>query len=179
MSASRRAPSPCTPAATLPSADVLTTLDVPYVDTRASDLVWTLDHPPVPPLALTAAGSLELRVLGASHQVVLGDLVETVACLPGEPARLPGDVRREVRGWTYHFRATVEELPAATLRARVGELRRLAAEPAAVVAAFPADPDAVTALRAGPLDAHAVGWSTWHAYPGAGQLVTTRTELTR
>ncbi|RIQ19493.1 DUF2617 family protein [Jiangella rhizosphaerae] len=158
---------------------MLATLDVPYVDTRASDLVWTLDHPLVSPLALTMAGPLELRVLGASHQVVFGDLVETVACLPGRPARLPGDVRREAGGWTYRFRATVEELPATTLRARVGELRRLAAEPAAVVAAFPSDPDAVTALRAGRLDAGAVGWSTWHAYPGAGQLVTTRTELTR
>jgi hypothetical protein len=163
---------------------VLATLDVPYVDTRAGDLVWTLDHAVVPALALTTVeltggGVLELRVLGASHQVVLGDLVETVACLPGEPARLPADVLRKARGWTYRFRATVEQLPAATLRARVGELRRLAAEPAAVVAAFPADPDAVTALRAGRVDAGSVGWSTWHAYPGAGQLVTTRTELTR
>lgn len=164
---------------------MLATLDVPYVDTRAADLVWTLDHPVVPALALTtvdlpgSVGGLELRVLGASHQVVLGDLVETVACVPGEPARLPGDVRREVRGWAYRFRANVEELPAATLRARVGELRRLAAEPAVVLAAFPADPDAVTALRAERLDAGTVGWSTWHAYPGAGQLVTTRTELSR
>ncbi|WP_116947663.1 DUF2617 family protein [Jiangella endophytica] len=158
---------------------MLATLDVPYVDTRAADLVWTLDHPVVPALALTAAGPLELRVLGASHQVVLDGVVETVACLPGEPARLPGAVRREVGGWTYRFRASVEELPATVLRARVGELRRLAAVPGAVVAAFPSDPDAVTALRADRLDAGAVGWSTWHAYPGAGQLVTTRTELTR
>lgn len=159
---------------------MLATLDVPYVDTRAGDLVWTLDHPVVPALAVTTVGRLELRVLGASHQVVLGDLVETVACLPGEPARLPGDVSRQAGGWTYRFRATVEELPAATLRARVGELRRLAAEPTTVLAAFPSDPDAVTALRAdGSGRPDAAGWSTWHAYPGAGQLVTTRTELTR
>lgn len=161
---------------------MLATLDVPYVDTRAADLVWTLDHVVLPALAVAVAGPLELRVLGASHQVVLDDLVETVACLPGEPGepvRLPGDVRREAGGWTYRFRATVEELPAAVLRTRVGELRRLADEPSAVVAAFPSDPDAVTALRADRFGAGAAGWSTWHAYPGAGQLVTTWTELTR
>lgn len=158
---------------------MLATLDVPYVDTRAADLVWTLDHPVVPALALNVAGPLQLRVLGASHQVALDGLIETVACLPGEPARLPGVVRRRAHGWTYDFRATVEELAPAVLRARVRELHRLAAAPDAVVAAFPSDPDAVTALRADRLDARAVGWSTWHAYPGAGQLVTTRTELTR
>nr|WP_246400793.1 DUF2617 family protein [Jiangella mangrovi] len=154
-------------------------MDVPYVDTRAADLAWTLDHPVVPALAVRAAGPLELRVLGASHQVVLGGLVETVACLPGVPAELPGEVRRRAGGWHYRFHAAVEELPLATLRARAAELRRLAAEPDAVVAAFPGDPDAVTALRADRLDADAVAWSTWHVYPGAGQLVGTRTELTR
>lgn len=158
---------------------MLATLDVPYVDTRAGDLVWTLDHPVVPALALTTAGPLELRVLGASHQVVVGDLVETVACLPGLPADLPGSVHRTAGGWTYRFTATVEELPPSALRARVGELRTLAAEVDTVVAAFPAGPDAVTALRADRLGPDAVGWSTWHAYPGAGQLVTTRTELVR
>lgn len=160
---------------------MLATLDVPYVDTRAADLVWTLDHPVVPALALTTAGPLQLRVLGASHQVVAADhgLVETVACLPGVPADLPGEVRRVVGGWRYRFEAIVEELTTAALRDRVGELRRLATEAATVVAAFPADRDAVTALRADRLDADTVGWSTWHAYPGAGQLVTTRTELTR
>lgn len=158
---------------------MLTTLHVPYVDTRAADLVWTLDHPVVPALAEQVAGPLQLRVLGASHQVVLDGLVETLACLPGVPADLPGDVRRPAGGWGYRFRSTVEDLGPAQVRARAEELRRLAAGPAAVVAAFPGDPDAVTALRADRLDADAAGWSTWHLYPGAGQLVTTRTELTR
>ncbi|TDE16009.1 DUF2617 family protein [Jiangella asiatica] len=167
---------------------MLATLDVPYVDTRAADLAWTLKHPLVPALALTSVplasgGTLELRVLGASHQVVVrepgGVVVETVACLPGEPAYLPGDVRRRPGGWHYHFRAEVEELPAAGVRERVRDLRALACDGAAVVAAFPADPDAVTAMRLTRAETGRLGWATWHAYPGAGQLVTTRTELTR
>ena len=53
---------------------MLSTLAVPFVDARASALSWWLGDDAPPPLAalvLTgASGSLELRLLGASHQVV-------------------------------------------------------------------------------------------------------------
>lgn len=175
---------------------MLATLDVPYVDTRATDLVWTLNHPVLPALAMVTAsrtapgGTLELRVLGASHQVVLhdenddiSDIVETVACLPGHRPHLPGSVDRNIGGRRYEFRAGVEYLSVDDVRARAHELRRLAddGEPgrAAVVAAFPDDPDALTALATFTARPHGTGWRTWHLYPNSRQVVTTSTEVVR
>jgi len=165
---------------------VLATLDVPYVDTRAADLVWTLDHPVLPALTLgratTLGGTLELRVLGASHQVVLrgrdGDVVETVACLPGHRPYLPDAVDRRVAGRRYRFRATVDQVSAAEVSARADELRAMAegqATAPTVVASFPAAPDALTALAA--VTGRGVGWRTWHVYPNSGQVVSTSTEV--
>lgn len=170
---------------------MLATLDVPYVDTKATDLAWTLDHPVLAALAMVTVApqgaTVELRVLGASHQVVLsepdGDLVETVACLPGRPAHLPGTVERRVGRRTYRFQAHVDSLTAADVSVHADTLRAMAAsggsaDADAVVAAFPSEPDAVTALRA---RAHpgGVAWDTWHLYPGSRQLVTTSTEVVR
>ena len=67
---------------------MLSRLAVPFVDARASALSWWLgDDAPAPlaTLVLTgAAGTLELRLLGASHHVVArtGDarVPEVVAC---------------------------------------------------------------------------------------------------
>ncbi|PSL08337.1 uncharacterized protein DUF2617 [Haloactinopolyspora alba] len=166
---------------------MLATLDVPYVDTRATDLVWTLGHPVVP--ALTSvhvpAGpgrGLELRVLGASHQVVLDgpddQIVETVACLPGQQPHLPEAARRRLGARDYRFRTRVDRLSAAGVRNRARWLRALDADGDGdtVVAAFPADPDAVTALRARS-DSARVAWDTWHLYPNSRQIVTTSTEV--
>lgn len=70
---------------------MLTTLTTAYTDTRAADLAWALGREPLPALAcldveLTDA-KLQLRLLGASHQVLLeeerGSCSETVACIPG------------------------------------------------------------------------------------------------
>lgn len=166
------------------------TLDVPYVDTAATDLVWTLDHPVVPALAMTTIElppgrtQLELRVLGASHQVVFRDsatcIVETVACLPGRRPHLPDALERRAGGRHYRFRARVDHVSAAEISACVDRLRRTAqdgdAEERAVVAAFPSDPGAVTALRSGSADT-GVAWDTWHVYPRSGQIVTTATVL--
>lgn len=54
---------------------MLTTLQTSYSDTRAADLAWTLGREPLPALAVLdlelAAAKVQLRLLGASHQVLL------------------------------------------------------------------------------------------------------------
>lgn len=160
---------------------MLTTLDVPYLDTSAGELVWTLDHPRVP--ALTAHrvslpdADIELRVLGASHQVVLRrdgtELIETVACLRGVEPHLPETAVRPVNGWTYTFESRVATVTAGELRRQVSELRR---DGDVFLATFPAEPDAVTALR--PEDGTpGARWRTWHVYPRNNQIVHTSTEV--
>lgn len=142
-------------------------LDTPYADTTAGDLSFALGLPELPALHTLRLPGLELRLLGASHQVVWttvdGErLVETVACLPGRDPHLPP----AMDGPGYAFTSRVEPLAHAPL------WRDLAADPRALVGLFPGDPDAVTALRA-----EERGWRTWHAYPQTGELVTTQTWL--
>nr|WP_239648782.1 DUF2617 family protein [Nocardiopsis chromatogenes] len=161
---------------------------MPFADTRARDLVWTLEHPPLPALATRTAVlggvRVELRVLGASHQVVLAGgpqaharAVETVACLPGADGNLPGSAAPGVPGLaSYSFTSTVERLSGPELDRRVRALvDRLDGDPAAVAAAFPGSPSAVTALAAASPAPGCLEWRTWHAYPQTGELVRTRT----
>ncbi|MFY1626014.1 DUF2617 family protein [Micromonospora sp. WMMD723] len=177
---------------------MLVSLDTPYVDTCAADLSLALGGPERPALHvrdLTLPGDvrLRLRLLGASHQVVLavpaagahaiapdrpGGLVETVACLPGRPPHLPGDLHDEAGG--YRFTATVLRPAEGELHTRIAALRAdLADDPYALVGVFPGDPDAVTALAVRP-DAPdgTVVWRTWHAYPQTNELVLTETAVT-
>ncbi|MEU0076604.1 DUF2617 family protein [Micromonospora tulbaghiae] len=159
---------------------MLVCLDAPYVDTSAADLSLALGGPELPALAvrdidLPGLPRLRLRLLGASHQVVLGTLTETVACLPGRPPHLPGTLHDETTG--YRFLATVLRPEGDGLRTRVAALRaELAADPYALIGVFPGDEDAVTALsvRPGPPDG-ALAWRTWHAYPQTNELVLTET----
>ncbi|MEV6374040.1 DUF2617 family protein [Micromonospora musae] len=166
---------------------MLVTLDAPYVDTSAADLSLARDDAERPALHvldldLPGAIRLELRLLGASHQVALraGDVVlaETVACLPGRPPELPATVLDEAAG--YRFAATVLRPPAAGLRDRVAALRaELADDALALVGVFPGDADAVTALAVRPEPGGgAVAWRTWHAYPQTNELVLTETVVT-
>ncbi|MDA2806813.1 DUF2617 family protein [Nocardiopsis sp. LSu2-4] len=161
---------------------------MPFADTRARDLVWTLEHPPLPALAtrtaLLGGVRVELRVLGASHQVVLASgprvrarAVETVACLPGADGHLPGSAAPDVPGLaSYSFTSTVDRLSGPELDRRVRALvRRLDGDPAAVAAAFPGAPSAVTALASASPAPGCLEWRTWHAYPQTGELVRTRT----
>ncbi|MFD6953136.1 hypothetical protein A6A08_00285 [Nocardiopsis sp. TSRI0078] len=163
-------------------------ISAPFVDTSADDLVWTLDHPLVAPLATRTVrvpgARVELRVLGASHQVVVapesehGSLVETVACLPGLPGGLPGGVERSDLG-RYRFDSLVEPLPRTALALRVERLHREVADsPRGLLVAFPGDPLAVTALRLVPDREDPLRWRTWHAYPQSGELVTTTSTVT-
>ncbi|WP_229398954.1 DUF2617 family protein [Micromonospora okii] len=166
---------------------MLVTLDTPYVDTSAADLSLALGDAErsalhVLDLDLPAGFRLRLRLLGASHQVVLRapgvELTETVACLPGRPPELPATRLDEANG--YRFTATVLRPAAAELSARVAALRaELAGDPYALVGVFPGDVDAVTALAVRPdPPGGTVAWRTWHAYPQTRELVLTETVVT-
>lgn len=165
---------------------MLVTIDTAYADTTAADLSLAVDGPERPALhelrlALPDGVSVRLRLLGASHQVLLvgpgTTRTETVACLPGQPPELPAEARRD--DGRYRFASRVDRLPRQDLAARMAELRgTLADDPYALVGIFPGDEDAVTALRVRHDEATGrVSWQTWHAYPQTGELVETTTEV--
>jgi hypothetical protein len=164
---------------------MLTTLKTVYTDTRAEDLAWALGREPLPALAtldLELAGArMELRLLGASHQVLLeqerGTCSETVACIPGSSTPLPLGVSKRLGEWEYEFAARVETLSRGQFAGRAQELLALVAEhPHGLAGVFPGSPHAFTALLAQRHEG-SVMWRTWHAYPQEGQLVATRTRV--
>ncbi|MFD6415070.1 DUF2617 family protein [Streptomyces sp. NPDC060194] len=166
---------------------MLTTLNAAYSDTRASDLAWALGREPLPALAtldLALPGvTMQLRLLGASHQVLLeqdgATCSETVACLPGGSTPLPLGVakRLDCGEREYEFAARVEELTPTQFARRAQELLALVADhPHGLAGLFPGSPYAFTALLAQYREGQ-VHWRTWHAYPQEGQLVATRTRV--
>ncbi|MDR3081401.1 MAG: DUF2617 family protein [Streptomyces sp.] len=164
---------------------MLTTLNTSYTDTRAADLAWTLGQEPQPALAtldLELAGAqLQLRLLGASHQVLLkearGACSETVACMPGASTPLPLGVAERVGDWEYEFAARVEVLSPGSFAGRAQELLALVSDhPNGLAGVFPGSPHAFTAMLAQRREGQ-VHWRTWHAYPQDGQLVATRTRV--
>ncbi|MEH1014875.1 DUF2617 family protein [Micromonospora sp. CPCC 206060] len=174
---------------------MLVSLDTPYADTTAADLSLALDGPERPALHVLAVElpgqvAVRLRLLGASHQVLLDapgtNRSETVACLPGAPPSLPSRV--EDPDGRYRFAAEVLRLSRTELAARMAVLRtELVNDPYALIGVFPGDQDAITALRvrldpAGLADGAGepgatVHWQTWHAYPQTGELVQTETAV--
>ncbi|GGS56701.1 DUF2617 family protein [Streptomyces griseoviridis] len=164
---------------------MLTTLNTAYTDTRAADLAWALGREPLPALATLEVelegAALQLRLLGASHQVLLeeerGLCSETVACIPGSRTPLPLGVAKRVGDWEYEFAARVEVLSPDAFAGRAQELLALVADhPHGLVGVFPGSPYAFTALLAQRTDGQ-VTWRTWHAYPQEGHLVATRTRV--
>jgi hypothetical protein len=169
---------------------MLTTLETPYTDTRAGDLAWCLGKEALPALAVLGvrigdAGGLradvELRLLGASHQVLVdagrGECSETVACLPGSQAPLPFGVARRVGVWDYEFAARIETLSDGSFAGRAQELLALVADhPQGLAGTFPGARHAFTAMLVQGGEG-SVRWRTWHAYPQEGRLVTTRTRV--
>ncbi len=126
---------------------MLTTLNTAYSDTRAADLAWALGREPLPALAtldLELQGArLQLRLLGASHQVLLeedrGLCSETVACIPGSSTPLPLGVAKRVDDWEYEFAARVEVLPPGAFAGRAQELLALVSDhPQGLAGVFPA-----------------------------------------
>jgi len=163
---------------------VRTALDTPYLDTRADALSFALGLEPLDALAVLPVERggirVQLRLLGASHQILAGPVSETVACLPGDPGPLPEEMRADVDGWTYGFRARVEAHPTeAAFAAAVRRLcERVADRDDALTGTFPGSPYAVTALAVdGDPVAGTLGWRTWHAYPQTREIVVTRTLL--
>lgn len=164
---------------------MLTTLKTSYTDTRAADLAWALGRDPLPALAeldIELAGAkLQLRLLGASHQVLLeedrGTCSETVACMPGSCTPLPLGVAKRLGEWEYEFAARVETLSKGSFAGRAQELLALVADhPNGLAGTFPGSPHAFTAMVAQRFEGE-VWWRTWHAYPQEGQLVVTRTRV--
>lgn len=164
---------------------MLTSLQTAYSDTRAADLAWALGREPLPALAVLdlqlGGATMQLRLLGASHQVLLeeggGTCSETVACLPGSRTPLPLGVAEQLGDREYEFAARVETLGEVQFAARAQELLALVAEhPHGLAGTFPGSPYAFTAMLAQRSEGQ-VRWRTWHAYPQEGQLVVTRTRF--
>ncbi len=161
---------------------MLSAVDVAYADTTAAALGLWLDLPRQPALdvlALDVGGvALELRLLGASHQVVAPGLTETVACREGEVAALPARAERAAGPRRYAFASRVERLSAPAFAARARAVRdRAAADPLALAGVFPGSPDALTAIACRPVRGGAA-WRTVHLYPATGELVETTATLT-
>lgn len=179
---------------------MLTTLQTSYTDTSAGDLAWCLGKDALPALAvldrsLGGGGSdpvdpadpanpgvqVQMRLLGASHQVILdsplGRCSETVACMKGSTDPLPFGVAKRVAGWDYEFAARIETLSRGSFAGRAQELLALVADhPNGLAGTFPGDPHAFTAMLVQYGD-DTVRWRTWHAYPQENRLVATRSRL--
>jgi hypothetical protein len=159
-------------------------LVAPYRDTRAEDLCWSLTLPVQPALAVRTVRLgpfvLELRLLGASHQVLVwteqtGVLrcTETVACLPALAEPMPEHATAPLAEGSYRFGSRVAVLDPARFAAAAGRVRRdCAGNAASLVGAYPGSPDALTAILP-ERDGAGVRWTTWHSYPQNGRLVRT------
>ena len=158
---------------------MLIRLDLPFADVRARDLALTLGAPPEPALqvlrAEVAGLAVELRLLGCSHQVLAGELSETVACRPGAQGPLPESA--ETPGYSFRARVT-REGPAAYARRARSAIEAVGPDPQALVGIFPGPADAFTALRIRAVEG-AVAWTSWHGYPQTGELVVTESRLER
>ncbi len=157
----------------------------PFVDASALRLSWRLVERRRPALEVlelaTAGGTLELGVLGSSHQVSLfadgQRCTEVVACDGGPGPGLPSQATRRMGLVAYAFRATVRSLDDHELAAAVVSLvARYGDDPSGLVAVFPGLPHAATILAA-EVKGPTVGWRTWHAYPQTAELVETCTEV--
>jgi hypothetical protein len=158
---------------------VRTRIDTRFADSRAADLSLAYGLPRLPALGthlvVLHGIEVELRVLGASHQVILGAWSETVACLPDRADTLPAREESDVNGLLVQFGSQTLQLGELALAERVDAIAGdCAADPQALVGVFPGAPFAITALRAWE-EKDGTAWRTWHAYPGTGELVETRT----
>ncbi|NUS50262.1 MAG: DUF2617 family protein [Streptomycetaceae bacterium] len=157
-----------------------------YSDTRADALGWYLGLRPLRPLALRWLDlgdvRLELRLLGASHQVLVhsrhGVCSETVACLGGHRTPLPARAAQCLAGWDYEFTSLAEHLADDRFETRVRSLlAEVEGHPGGIIGAYPGAPYAVTAIVAQRRDG-VLSWSTWHTYPQERRIISTRSRAT-
>ena len=171
-------------------------LPVAYTDTSATALGFSLTAPPQEPLARAdgevAGLPVSLRLLGASHQVLVGQhpqrhgqLLETVACLPEVTSDLPSSFQES----GYYFNARTETMDGEALAAAVAGIvaevdDHHARGLPALLGRFPGSPLALTAIVAGPGTDDPgsevlITWRTWHTYPQTGEVVMTSSSLWR
>ena len=158
---------------------MLIRLQLPFADVRARDLALTLGAPREPALQVLEARvedlDVELRLLGCSHQVLAGELSETVACRPGSQGPLPASAQTD----GYSFRAGVtKDDPVGYARRAREVIDATGPDPQALVGLFPGPADAFTALRLR-VSPDAIAWTSWHGYPQTGELVVTESRLER
>ncbi|GAA5207424.1 DUF2617 family protein [Streptomyces thinghirensis] len=166
-------------------APSLLSLQAPYLDTAADQLCFSLDLTERPALAerevLVGGVSVRMRLLGASHQVFVGPVRETVACLPGAARGLPARLTRQQDAWDYDFSATTARLNPLEFSAQVVDILGRAADAEhSLCGVFPGSPEAVTAVVVEASDEACrtrLSWRTWHTYPQDGQIVSTHTTL--
>ncbi|MDY6807787.1 MAG: DUF2617 family protein [Actinomycetota bacterium] len=160
-------------------------LDVPYVDTSAAQLAFSLTAGPREPLARCdhrfGTRTISVRLLGASHQIIVDDgghrICETVACLPGLATPLPGTVD----DGRYSFTSSVQDCGPDRMAVVVDDLRHRTSDHRArglpaLFGRFPGQPLAVTAAIA-TTRGDTIAWQTWHTYPQSTEIVTTTGEL--
>lgn len=162
-------------------------LPVAFRDACAADLRLHLGLPPQAALATHRVQGngwiAELRILGASHQVLIGQgeriaRSEAVAChLAGEGHRLDAISPRGSEDSEYEFHATVVRLSPPDFRSYVEDVINEHADDArALCARFPGDELGATVLRLDPFagqDVNWLSWQTWHTYPRTGEVVAT------
>jgi hypothetical protein len=168
----------------------LTELRTPtaFVDARAADLrlsTGPLARVPVRAALASRPGprlggyALELRVLGASHQVLLRSRnttwVETLACdAEQEPLDFPLNRADEIAPGVRH--TLTARLTSHRSRAGFAGAAGIAGtacqgHTAALVVRFDGDPLAFTAVGATAYP-DALHWQTWHLYPQTGEIVS-------
>jgi Protein of unknown function DUF2617 len=165
---------------------MIVTIDAPYVDTRASALSLMLGaglRDAIESRHLRVADHvIQVRLLGASHQVVVetgsDPLCETVACgISG--AALPAVADHQGPSWSYRFQAAVSTYAGERFAVAVDQLwHNLASHPNFLGGVFAGSPHAATIVAVTGTDTPArVTWQTWHTYPQTGEIVTTRSEV--
>ena len=164
-----------------------TDLDVAFSDTRAGQLGFSLTAAQREPLAAAdhtiGALTFSIRLLGASHQIVITDdaheLCETVACLPDITTALPDSFQAD----GYVFSSRVIECNSDAMADLLEQIEsevegHARAGLPALLGRFPGNELAVTAVTAD-TDDDALIWRTWHTYPQAGEVVVTSSRIDR
>ena len=162
---------------------------IDFVDTRADQLVYSLDEPRITPVlarvfTFTHVGvplEVELAVLGCSHQVTVRLegrewVRETLACLPDREPWVPSTSSHTLaRGGQLTFDSTV--VKPADFLSEVSRIEsQLADSYAQCSVKFPGQPGAVTALACS-ASRNGLVWRTWHCYPQSSEVVETRSVL--